>query len=584
MLLLLGSLLACRGTPLAPALQKPLGPIYPVAQQGCARFQVEVRGRETITVDDDSAFVTASGGACGGVRPVLAGAPVYDGPADRVRLPLALANQTAQPFRAPARLYGWEDSLTVLEAPGLAQNQWTADYLNFLNPDSALAADAPHLPGAVLWRYDTLLAVQPPQDELAAGDTSQIRWVELAVHSGVLRFQLVLYAEASDADTSRPAVPPLGIFPRDTTIVIAPPGDTMNVFYRNIFVIRFDDTTSGRTIRSLFQRYGAEIISGGPAQQEYFVRVPDPGASWEAYEALKRRLNDDESGVDYAAPVHRRSGITFHSQHPVDGIGAQRSDWVTPTDVTRPRLAIRAPLAWGCETGTYTSGRVGIGVIDFHFDPSKDLSSATLSGPSSIPLMFAPSYYRTEVGLRHGTQVASILAADGNNGEGIAGMIWGANLQLLAYGLGDSIPEDLTGYLVLELFPTAAARGIRVLQSSAAVGSTDPEELERMKKALYDYLAAGNLIVQSVDNNGRDFTIDEILAARGDNLGLLQALITPFQSGAPPEIARFRDQIMFVAGTNMQGQKWANSNLFLGATAIAAPAEAVGASFRVEGC
>ncbi len=106
MLLLLCSLLACRGTPLAPVSQKPLGPVYPVAQQGCARFEVEVRGKETITIDDDNAFVTASGAACGGVRPVLAGSPVYDGPADRVRLPLALANQTAQPFRAPGSTAG----------------------------------------------------------------------------------------------------------------------------------------------------------------------------------------------------------------------------------------------------------------------------------------------------------------------------------------------------------------------------------------------------------------------------------------------------------------------------------------------
>ncbi len=71
--------------------------------------------------------------------------------------------------------------------------------------------------------------------------------------------------------------------------------------------------------------------------------------------------------------------------------------------------------------------------------------------------------------------------------------------------------------------------------------------------------------------------MDDLLSARGDNLGLLQALIAPFQSGAPPELARFRDQIIFVAGTDTQGQRWSGSNLFLGATAIAAPAQSVGA-------
>ncbi len=498
-LLLLCSLLACRGTP-GTALQKPLGPVYPVAQQGCARFEVEVRGKETITIDDDSAFVTASGAACGGMRPVLVGTPVYDGPADRVRLPLALANQTSQPFRAPARLYGWEDSLTVLEAPGLAQNEWTADYLNFVNPDSALDATDPRLPGAVLWRYDTLLAAQPPRDELAAGATSQVRWLELAVHSGVLRFQLVLYAEAADADTSRPAIPPTGTFPRDTTIVISPPWDTATVFYRNIFAIRFDDSTSGKTIRQLFQGYHAEIIGGLSNARAYIVRVPDPGSSWEAYEALKRRLNDQEPGVTYASPVSRRSGITFHTRYPVDGPGAGHDDWITPTSITRSRLAIRAPLAWGCETGTYTPDRANVGVIDFYFDgSSEDFPSATLIEPEAIPLIPAPSIYTTDVGLRHGTEVASILAADGNNKGGIAGVIWGANLDLFSYGRGgNEIPEDLSFYFADRLLPLAWTSGVRILHSSAAVGSTDPDELKLLKIALYDYLAAGKVVSRVV--------------------------------------------------------------------------------------
>ncbi len=429
----------------------------------------------------------------------------------------------------------------MLEAPGLAQNQWTADYLNFLHPDSALDAADPRLPGAVLWRYDTLLAAQPPKDELAGGATSQVRWVEVAVHSGVLKFQLVLYAEASDADTTRPAIPPSAFFPYDSTIVTAPPGDTMNVFFRNIIGIRFDDSTSGSTIRSLFQRYQAEIIGGLSNAREYIVRIPDPGSSWEAYDGLMRQLNEMEPGIRYAAPMSYRSGITFHTRYPLDGPGAQRQDWATATDFTRSRLAIRAPLAWGCETGTNTPNRVKVGVIDFHFDLSKDFSSATLLEPTSVPLTPAPSYFTTAVGLRHGTQVASIVAADGNNHEGISGMIWKADLQLLAYGLGGDVPLNITAYLANNLFPGAQAAGVRVLHSSAAIGSTYPYELQRIKDALYQYLAAGNLFVQSVDNNGRNFTIDEILAARGDNLGLLQTLITPFQSGAPAEIARFRD-------------------------------------------
>ena len=173
MLILLCAILACRATPVEPgtSLQAPLTQGAAVTAQGCARLDVRVRGLETIAVEDDTVEVSPSG-ICGGIRPVISGVPQFDRTAGRVRLPMALQNNGATPVQAPARLYGWEDSLTVIEAPGLAQNQWTAAYLDFLGPDSALRGYGGQLPGG------PALAIRHPA---GAGGTGCGRHIQCAL-------------------------------------------------------------------------------------------------------------------------------------------------------------------------------------------------------------------------------------------------------------------------------------------------------------------------------------------------------------------------------------------------------------------
>lgn len=82
---------------------------------------------------------------------------------------------------------------------------------------------------------------------------------------------------------------------------------------------------------------------------------------------------------------------------------------------------IDAPAAWDLHTGDY--GTVTIAIIDSGVDPHPEFADRIVPGtntndPNSPDL--------TEDGCPHGTHVAGIAAAAGNNGIGMAGVTWGA--------------------------------------------------------------------------------------------------------------------------------------------------------------
>ena len=187
--------------------------------------------------------------------------------------------------------------------------------------------------------------------------------------SGIVQDYGSLVVVPAPQDTTRPPVPTLPNLPADTILTVELPGvpRSEELFYRNIIGIIFDDTTSGSTVRDLLARYSGTIIGGVPGDKEYFVQIPDPGTTFAALDSLVMRLNS-EAGVKLASQVYRRWQATIHGRYPNDGSGAQRSDWSVPTNATRSLLQIRAPLAWGCQTGAYTTQRIPVGVLDFVFD------------------------------------------------------------------------------------------------------------------------------------------------------------------------------------------------------------------------
>jgi len=118
----------------------------------------------------------------------------------------------------------------------------------------------------------------------------------------------IVGAAPPSQDTSPPSIPPEMTFALDTTIVIRVPGDTSDVRYRNVFLVSFDRSVSGVTIRGFMRRHRASIIGGMPFIRAYQVRTPDPGTTWSAFDSLRIRMRS-EPGVTLVYPLaHRRRG------------------------------------------------------------------------------------------------------------------------------------------------------------------------------------------------------------------------------------------------------------------------------------
>ena len=123
---------------------------------------------------------------------------------------------------------------------------------------------------------------------------------------------------AAQADTSRPAIPKRLNLTQDSTFTVRRPGDTLALCYRNIVGIVFDDTTGGATIRGVIRRYAGTIIGGSPHTGSfgaYIVCVPDPGATFDVFDALLTRISR-EPGVDYAYDLTYRDAVLLKQRQP----------------------------------------------------------------------------------------------------------------------------------------------------------------------------------------------------------------------------------------------------------------------------
>lgn len=373
------------------------------------------------------------------------------------------------------------------------------------------------------------------------------------------------------SDTTRPPLPQTGLnLPHDTALAPTPNSET--VVYRRLFAIRFDDSTSGATVRGILQRYGAEVVGGLANAGEYIVKLPDP-VTYDSVRALENALIA-EPGVDYATPLKARSGYSLPSRYPTDGPGAQRVDWTgSATAFTRSRRQIRAPLAWGCETGTYGSSVPSVAVVDFFLDQSSgELPSGARLNVVLPTMVHNPWTGGGSIGERsHGTGVTSIMVARGNDGSGLAGVLWDAQLTFYGFARADSVPNDLAAHFADQIVPDILSRGVRVVSNATLFGATNhPGDVLRLQRALQKLAAAGVLFVQAVGNDPGRVTASQLADIRGPDIGVLQAAGAMFSAPAVAGV-KASDYLLVVGSTNDNGDLYADSYFVSGVSEILAP-------------
>jgi thermitase len=184
---------------------------------------------------------------------------------------------------------------------------------------------------------------------------------------------------------------------KETKAMMNPAG-----FVPDEFIIKFDEKVSTETIKRLTRRAEADVISEIDAIGAFVLRVPIGGV-----DAAISDLSQ-QADVVYVEPNYYVSSTEIAPNDP---------GWGDQYNMT----AIRAPAGWALNTGAVW---VTIAILDTGVDLAHpDLFVRILPGYDFVNNDNDP---QDDHG--HGTHVAAIAAASTNNGEGVAGVNWGANI------------------------------------------------------------------------------------------------------------------------------------------------------------
>lgn len=405
--------LACRtdaATPTQPGRLQPSAHVNQQVSDGCTRFALRVVNGVPLV---ESLYNTA-GCASDHLKLETDSTPVFDATTGRLRVPIVIRNTGTVAVIAPARIRFVADSARFLDGQG--------QVVPGLPDILAVNYDTANTTGRTgQWRYDTLLAASGAPQVLAPGAVTRRRWLEFAGTSWgqIVRIKL---PTAGMVVGSVPPTPPDSTpsFTRDSSYIVwHPPGGGF-AFVRDLLEVEFAPASTLMDRANAIAIVAGTIVGGRsrstPSGGVYFVRIPAsmPGAEQAAIELAEARLRLHPAvlrATRYAIFELRPTYLK-----PNDGLQWERGDWLLARDtVLAPRAwratwalsAMRAPMAWGCATGS--TGTV-VGVLDY--------TLPRLGVADLVPNVGSEN--RTglvgDTATAHGSWVSSVLAARGGNG------------------------------------------------------------------------------------------------------------------------------------------------------------------------
>lgn len=399
------------------------------------------------------------------------------------------------------------------------------------------------------------------------------------------------YANLSVVRSAGPPSWPLltNTFPQlDTSRLVSLPSG--RYLYRANITLRFLDAVADTSKVAFFSRHGMTVV-GVTRSGRFFVGIPDPGPPVDSLFAVLQRLNDESEILDAATLDFSAPQQSVDYRYPTDGPGQARSDWTSSATSTWAMRAIRAPLAWGCETGAYGDALPAVGIFEWKHQsshPEFAASSPTLWEPPDAPLSHIPPASPAVVDSmeRHAVATTGLLAAQGNNGSGIAGVNWRTGLHLYAgyTSPGNHALPIIDNFFVLAEQMVQDQLRVLSLSADAVVDSTRPvadrdHEIHLLaadiQHDLLDRLPA-LLVVVAAGNERYRGTAGAYL--QNNKAAVIRAALLLLRSDTA-----YQDRILVLTGTIPNNRFWdtwsANpnqgSNFFSGITDIAAPAQDV---------
>lgn len=283
---------------------------------------------------------------------------------------------------------------------------------------------------------------------------------------------LALAALATGAGADRPAADELSMAAGGTPT--APVAREAGGFKEGHVIAKLKPQVPASSAEAIIRGAGGRELSRIPQIGAQLLQVP-AGAEQRVAEALKKNPN-----VAYAEPNYTCHAFLI----PDDPAITLAYQW----NLDR----IRAYQAWDISTG----GNVRIAIVDTGISPTHpDLAGKVVWGVRYYGEGWSDSNWQDDNG--HGTHVAGIASAVTNNGQGVAGVTWGASL--LAVKVLDSAGNG-DYYNVERGIVAAADQGARVINLSLGGRSSSGGLADAVRYAQ----DRGALVVAASGNYGDD--------------------------------------------------------------------------------
>jgi hypothetical protein len=289
------------------------------------------------------------------------------------------------------------------------------------------------------------------------------------------------------------------------------------------------------------------VEGGSRSTGRYYIRLPADTT----FRLMQSSLGQLRAlpQVEWAVP-YDLSGVSLNYLRPTDGSGWQ--SWQVKDSLTGKSRrtwgleAISAPLAWGCETGTI-AGKIGIVDTDFH-DPADLVGRLVDSSDKGVPL---GGLNLSQDSVDHGTRVASIIAATGNDSSEMTGVLWRSTVRTYEFALWDSANAQpyrspsgsvvLDPQMAMDELMKAGKDGVSVINFSLG---TDWNQ----QGALFGYISPGQTYDPAKETNAARITRNDSL--RAERWKLIREAIREIKSSGNNPL------IVMSAGNNGTSSAW----------------------------